>query len=208
MREVTVKGKTVEEAVEQALSQLNVTRDRVKVTVIDEAKKGFFGIGGKPAVVKISELPDAIDEAENYLRTIVEKMGMDVTIQTKEDSEQVFFDLSGDEIAVLIGKRGQTLNALQYLTNLVANRHADRFIRVQLDAENYRERRRETLHQLAIRLAEKAQKLNRKIVLDSMPAHERKIIHLALKDVPEVSTVSEGVEPNRYVVILPSSQDE
>lgn len=205
MKEGTFTGKTVEEAVEKALTELNIPRERVNVEVMDEAKKGFFGIGSKPAVVKVTEVPDPIDLAEKYLIAVIEKMGLKATVEKVQKDGKTQFELVTDKAGVLIGKRGQTLNALQYLTNLVANRYAEGLVRIELDLEGYRSRREETLKQFAKRQAEKAIRLNEKVVLEPMPASERKIIHLILKEMGQVSTQSEGEGMNRHIVIIPQS---
>ncbi|PWA06701.1 protein jag [Pueribacillus theae] len=208
MKELTVTGRTVEEAIEQALTQLNVTRDHVEVTVIEEPKKGFLGIGSKPAIVKISKTPDPMEEAKAYLQNIIEKMGISVSIEQKQEEDGIVFELISDKVAVLIGKRGQTLNALEYLTNIALNRHSKEYIRIYLDAENYRKKRKETLIQLAERQAERALKLNQKVVLEPMPAKERKVIHLALKEKEGVTTNSKGDGMYRHVVIYPTNENE
>ena len=204
MREVTASGQTVEEAVQSALEQLNTTRDRVTVKVIDEGSKGFLGLfGSKLAVVSVNLNKDPVKECELFLREVTENMGITINIESKVIDNQITFELSGDNIALLIGKRGQTLNALQYLTQLVANKDGKQFYRVILDAEGYRERREKTLEALAKKMADKAVRLNKKVALEPMPAFERKIIHTTLQDRPDVSTYSDGVEPHRYVVIKP-----
>ncbi|MFA8439650.1 RNA-binding cell elongation regulator Jag/EloR [Pueribacillus sp. YX66] len=205
MKKITVTGRTVEEAIEQALTQLNVTIDRVEVTVIEEAKKGFLGLGGKPAVVEVKELYDPIEEAKAYLHTVITKMGISVTIQQKQEEDGIVFELMSDKVAILIGKRGQTLNALEYLTNLVLNRKSKSYKRIFLDAENYRERRKQTLIALAERQADRAIRLNRNISLEPMPAKERKIIHTALQDREGITTNSKGEGSYRHIVISPVS---
>lgn len=204
MKKVTATGKTVEEAIEQALTQLNVTIDRVEVSVIEESKKGFLGLGSKPAVVEVTELYDPVEEAKSYLQSVIEKMGISVSITQKEEEEGIVFELTSGKVAILIGKRGQTLNSLEYLTNLVLNRRSKSHTRIFLDAENYRERRKQTLIALAERQAERAIKLNRKISLEPMPAKERKIIHMALQEKPGVTTDSKGEGSYRHIIISPS----
>jgi spoIIIJ-associated protein len=203
-QEVTATGQTVDEAVKSALEQLMVTKDRVEIHIIDEGKKGFFGIfGARPAVVKVKLLIDPIEEAEKFLRNVTEKMGAPAKIETVKNGKNIEFILSGDNMALLIGKRGQTLNSLQYLTQLVANRYSNEYLNITVDAENYRERRKETLIQLAERLAEKAVKTKQDIALEPMPSFERKIIHTALASHENVKTYSNGTEPNRHIVISP-----
>lgn len=207
MKKITVKGKTVEEAIQRALTELNATIDRVEVKVIEEAKKGFLGIGSRSAVVEVTAFPDPVEEAIVYLKNVIQSMGISVTILQKEKNEDgVVLELISDKVAVLIGKRGQTLNALEYLTNIAANRNAKTYQRIFLDAENYRERRKQTLIQLAERQAEKAIKFNRNIALEPMPAKDRKIIHTALQNKEGVTTNSKGEGIYRHVVISPTKK--
>lgn len=204
MKQVTATGQTVEEAVKSALAQLKTTKDRAEVHIIDEGKKGIFGIfGSRPAVVKVTLSLDPIEEATKFLKQVSSQMGAPVEIEVKRDGKQVHFMLSGEKIALLIGKRGQTLNSLQYLTQLVINRYSDQYLTVILDAEDYRNRRSETLIQLANRLAQKAIKTGQDVALEPMPSYERKVIHTALADNKQVKTLSDGIEPHRHVVISP-----
>ncbi|WP_066366234.1 RNA-binding cell elongation regulator Jag/EloR [Neobacillus fumarioli] len=204
MKQVTATGQTVEEAVESALAQLQTTKDRTNVDIIDEGKKGIFGIfGSRPAVVKVTVKIDPIEEARTFLKHVSEQMGAPIETEVYRDGKQVRFVLTGEKIALLIGKRGQTLNSLQYLTQLVINRHSDQYLTVFLDAEDYRNKRSETLIQLAHRLAQKAIKTGKDVALEPMPSYERKIIHTALSEEKEVKTSSDGTEPHRYVVISP-----
>ncbi len=229
MREVTASGQTVEEAVQSALKQLSMSRDEVEIEVIDEGKKGFLGLfGAKRAIVKIKEKSEEqevveetlleermkvdqtkdlrlnVQEAEVFLKEVAHNMGVQVNVQSELDGNKATFQLSGDKIAILIGKRGKTLNAIQYLTQLVLNKHGRNFHSVTVDAEGYRQRREETLIELAQKMASKAIRIDGKVALEPMPAYERKIIHSALQDSTEVSTYSDGVEPHRYIVIKPS----
>ncbi|MCM3764225.1 MULTISPECIES: RNA-binding cell elongation regulator Jag/EloR [Bacillaceae] len=204
MKQVTATGQTVEEAVESALAQLKTTKDRTDVDIIDEGKKGIFGIfGSRPAVVKVTVIIDPIEEAKKFLNQVSAQMGAEVEIEAKRDGKQVQFVLSGEKIALLIGKRGQTLNSLQYLTQLVINRHSEQYLTVILDAEDYRNRRSDTLIQLAQRLAQKAIKTGKDVALEPMPSYERKVIHTALAENKRVKTLSDGTEPHRHVVISP-----
>jgi spoIIIJ-associated protein len=204
VREVEATGQTVEEAIESALSQLNITKEEAEIDVIDQGKKGLFGLfGGRPAIVKVKKLIDPVSEAKDFLLSVAREMGVDATIEVKRDGRDVEFNISGEKMALLIGKRGQTLNALQHLSQLIANGVSGQFITILLDAENYRERRKQTLTTLAERLAEKALRTNRSVSLEPMPSYERKVIHTALVDSKRVDTRSEGREPNRYIVIAP-----
>lgn len=204
MREVTASGQTVDEAVQSALAQLNTTKDRVEVSVIDEGKKGFLGIfGSKLAIVSVKLAKDQIKETEKFIIEVSRNMEVDVTLKTTVEDNHVKFELSGDKIALLIGKRGQTLNALQYLVQLIINKDSKQFYRVTLDAEGYRGRRKETLEALALKMADKAKRLNKKVALEPMPPYERKIIHSMLQNRKDISTYSDGVEPHRYIVVKP-----
>lgn len=205
MKQVTATGQTVEEAVESALAQLQTTKDRAEVDIIDEGKKGIFGIfGSRPAVVKVSVIIDPIEEAKKFIRQVSEQMGTTVEIEVKREGKNVYFVLTGEKIALLIGKRGQTLNSLQYLTQLVINRFANQYLTVILDAEDYRSRRNDTLVQLAHRLAQKALKTGKDVALEPMPSYERKVIHTALAENKRVKTFSDGAEPHRFIVITPA----
>ncbi|MFD1362643.1 RNA-binding cell elongation regulator Jag/EloR [Lentibacillus salinarum] len=205
MREITASGQTVEEAVQSALEQLDTIRDHVDVDVIDEGKKGLLGVfGSKRAIVKVTVKQNPIEEAENFLRDITEKMNVQAEVTPTVSGDHVTFDLSGDKVAILIGKRGQTLNAIQYLVHLVLNKDADTFYSVTVDAEGYRDRRKEALEALAHKMADKAKRLNKAVTLEPMPAFERKIIHNALQVNDQVSTYSDGAEPHRRIMIKPA----
>ncbi|MDP4084675.1 MAG: RNA-binding cell elongation regulator Jag/EloR [Bacillota bacterium] len=204
MKQVTATGHTVEEAVESALAQLNTTKDRTEVSIIDEGKKGIFGIfGSRPAIVKVTVKIDPLEEAKNFLIQVSEKMGAPIEIEVKQDGKHVHFTLVGKNIALLIGKRGQTLNSLQYLTQLVINRFSDQYLTLILDAEDYRKRRNDTLVQLAWRLSQNAIKTGKNVSLEPMPSYERKVIHTALAENNRVKTYSDGTEPHRFIVIAP-----
>ncbi|WP_226038297.1 RNA-binding cell elongation regulator Jag/EloR [Aquibacillus saliphilus] len=204
MRQITASGQTVEDAVQSALKQLNTSEDQVTVKIIDEGKKGFLGLfGSQPAIVKVSLSDNQLQIAEKYLANVTSQLGVDVEIKTTTKQNEVTFELTGEKIAILIGKRGQTLNALQYLLHLVINRKSNQYYTVVVDAEGYRARRKETLENLANRLAGKAVSTKREVSLEPMPSFERKIIHSVLQNHREISTYSHGVEPNRRVVIKP-----
>lgn len=204
MKKVTVSGKTVDEAVDLGLQRLEVDRDQVDILVVEEPQKGFLGfIGGKPAVVELKLKPDPLKEATIFLRETIDKMGISASVEKEDRREGVYLNISGVDIGVLIGKRGQTLDSLQYLVNLVANRQSESYFRIHLDAEGYRERRKEALETLADRLSKKALRTKREVRLEPMNAHERKIIHTALQNVKGVSTYSDGVEPHRRIVVVP-----
>ncbi|MFC7063038.1 RNA-binding cell elongation regulator Jag/EloR [Halobacillus seohaensis] len=205
MNQITATGTTVEEAVQSALEQLQTSKDQVEVEVIDEGKKGFLGIfGTKPAIVKVSIVKDPVQDAESFILEVAEQMGAPVKVKTEVNGRDIFIELFGEKIAMLIGKRGQTLNSLQYLVQLAVNRDADQYYMVMLDAENYRARRKETLETLANRLADKALRIGESVNLEPMPSYERKIIHAALQNNNQVETDSAGNDPKRHIVIRPS----
>ncbi len=204
MREVTTSGETVDEAIEAGLKQIGLTRDQVTVDIIDKGKKGFLGIfGASRAIVKVIEAQDNIAKAEQFIKDMTTNMNIDTKIETIIDGNHVTFNLSGEKIAILIGKRGQTLNAIQYLVQLVINKDSKQFHPVTVDAEGYRGRRKETLESLALKMADKSKRMNRKVALEPMPAFERKIIHNVLQNETTVKTYSDGNEPHRHIVIKP-----
>lgn len=207
MKKVITTGKTVELATELALNKLGVSRDRVIVTVLTQPSRGLFGwIGKRDAEVEVEVLPvNPIDEARKFLAAVLTEMHLaDVIVTVEELSEHSYqFRLQGEAIGVLIGRRGATLDSLQYLVNLVANKHSEKFLRIVLDAEDYRNRRKETLERLADRLAKKATQTRREVVLEPMGATERKVIHSYLQERSDIVTFSQGEEPYRKVVIAP-----
>lgn len=203
MKVVEKSGRTVDEAVAAALEELGVPSNRVKVDVLEEGKGGFLGIGAKPATVRVSVKESRRERIEQFLDEVCSAMDVQVTIALREDGEYVYADVTGQEAGILIGHHGQTLDAMQYLLNLVASKVEGENQRVVLDVEGYRKRREETLVKLATRLAERVQRNGEPMVLEPMTAHERRVIHLALQDNPYVSTGSEGEDPFRRVVIQP-----
>lgn len=249
-------GKSVEEAVAAALQELNIAAEQAEVEVLQEAKKGFLGIGRKDAKVRVTvkeaeavveevvyteetvtvampEVPqaeepaekeviaeqtaevavrepkkyavndEAIAKAKEFLQKIFTAMKIEVAMEKfiNKNDGSVTFKLHGDDMGILIGKHGQTLDALQYLTNLVANKNSADRVRVIIDVEDYRDRRVETLTRLANRLADKVKRTGERVALEPMNPHERKIIHMALQGDRRVTTLSEGDEPHRHVVI-------
>lgn len=204
MKKIVVSAKSVEEAVKQGLAQLNVAEDRVNVSVLEHPSKGLFGlIGSKGAKVELEVIPDPIEETISFLENVFRTMQLSVRVEKQTDKEGILLNLKGSELGILIGRRGQTLDALQYLTNIVANRFSNSHVRIVLDAEQFRERRKQTLEQLAERLASRVMRSKKEVVLEPMPSQERKVIHSFLQDHPSVKTYSKGDEPNRRVVIVP-----
>ncbi len=198
-------GKTVDDALTNATVSLGVTSDQIKYEVIEEGSTGFLGIGSKDALIKvvISADEDPKDVAKAFLDGVFEAMQLEVNLSMSfDDSDNTLsIDLAGPEMGVLIGKRGQTLDSLQYLTNLAVNRSAENYTRVKIDTEDYRRRRKETLENLAKNMASKVKRTKKAVTLEAMNPYERRIIHSALQNDNNVTTHSEGEEPYRYVVI-------
>ncbi|MFC4778348.1 RNA-binding cell elongation regulator Jag/EloR [Paenibacillus sp. GCM10023252] len=205
MKKLIASGKTIEEAVKNGLTHMQVTEDRVTVTIVEQPSRGWFGLGlfgVKQAKVELEQLPDPAGEAEKFIREVAATMGLQTEVARKETKDGYELNLicSGD-LGVLIGRRGQTLDAMQYLVNIVANRYSDSHLRIVLDAEEFRERRRRTLEELSDRLAGRVIRTKKEVVLEPMSSHERKVIHSQLQNHPKVKTYSKGDEPNRRVVI-------
>ncbi|MCL2853708.1 MAG: protein jag [Defluviitaleaceae bacterium] len=196
-------GKTVDDAVNDALKHLGVTREEVDVKILDEGKSGIFGIGSRPAKVLVTVKFDPERAAREFLSEVIEAIGINAAFEVKRTDKQLNIMVQGKDIGILIGKRGQTLDSLQYLVNLVVNKGKAPYINILLDAENYRRKRRETLESLAYNLVKKARATRKKIVLEPMTPYERRIIHAALQSERGIDTYSEGDEPYRYVVINP-----
>ena len=203
MEYIEVSAKTVNDAITEACQKLGVTSDKLDYQVIEEGSNGFLGIGAKPAVIKATVKCSIEDNAKAFLNDVFEAMKLNVVVSVKYDEEQraMDIDLSGDEMGVLIGKRGQTLDSLQYLVSLVINKDAEDYIRVKVDTENYRQRRKDTLENLAKNISYKVKRTKRAVSLEPMNPYERRIIHSALQNDKYVSTHSEGEEPFRRVVV-------
>lgn len=208
MRKVTATAKTVELAVLQALQRLKISRERAHVLVQRAPRTGFFGIGARDAQVEVSVVEDPVGDAERFLREVFVGMGLTVRLRHERSGENVVFHLSGDRVGLLIGKHGQTLDALQTLVNAVGNRLTERPLRFVVDAEGYREKRRQALILMANRLAEKALAIGREIVMEPMSSQERKVVHTALQGRTDVRTESRGTEPARSIVIVPVTARE
>lgn len=197
-------GKTVEEAITQATIELGVPSDQLQIEVIEEGSAGFLGINKKNAVIKVSKPLNLKESVEQFLNKVLSAMKVEAAIDIKYDEEEksMDIDLSGENMGVLIGKRGQTLDSLQYLVSLVANKgNEEEYVRVKLDTENYRERRKATLENLAKNTAAKVKRTHTRQELEPMNPYERRIIHSALQGDKFVDTHSVGEEPNRRVVI-------
>lgn len=196
-------AETVDEALTNALVQLETTSANVEYEVLEKETKGILGIGHKPAKIR-ARVKDTIDSrAVDFLNKVFSAMNMEVKIDISIDTEEniMNIELSGDQMGILIGKRGATLDSLQYLLSLIVNKGMEQYTKVKLDTENYRERRKETLENLAKNLAHKVKRVHHSVYLEPMNPYERRIIHFALQDDKYVETHSEGTEPYRKVVI-------
>jgi len=198
-------GKSIEEALKSAAEAFNVSEDQIEYEILEKESNGFLGLfNNKPAKIsaKIKE-KDLCDMASKFLKEVLDAMGVQADIKTEmtEAKDEIDIDLSGEEMGVLIGKRGATLDSLQYLVSLVINKESDTYIKIKLDTENYRLRRKETLENLAHNIASKVKKTRRNVVLEPMNPYERRIIHSCLQSDNYVETHSEGEEPFRKVVI-------
>lgn len=200
---IEVTAKTVDDAITEGLIKLGTTSDKVEYEVIEKGSSGFLGIGSKPAVIKIRKKSTLEDVIRDFLSDVFKAMDMvvEIVINKDEDSKVIEVELRGDDMGVLIGKRGQTLDSLQYLTNLAANRQSEEYVKVKLDTEDYRKRRKETLENLAKNIAYKVKRTRRPVSLEPMNPFERRIIHSALQNDKFVCTHSEGEEPFRHVVV-------
>ncbi|MDD6328203.1 MAG: RNA-binding cell elongation regulator Jag/EloR [Eubacteriales bacterium] len=197
------KAKTVEEAITTASMELGVASTELEYEVIDKGSTGFLGIGSKPAVIKAKKKESFLDDIQEYLDNLFRAMDIEakVTIEFDEEKSAMDIDVAGPDMGILIGKRGQTLDALQYLISLFVNKKSESYIRVKLDTENYRARRKDTLENLAKNIAFKVKRTRRPFTLEPMNPYERRIIHSTLQNDAYVSTRSEGEEPYRKVIV-------
>lgn len=201
MKFVEKSGKSVEEALRLALIDLEVTREQVEIEILEEGSKGFLGLGAKETRIKVSKKNSSTDVAKHFIDQLLKEMHIHAEIECEQIEDTLNINMIGDDMAILIGKRGQTLDSLQYLVSLVVNKDRENYLRVVLDTENYRAKRKETLESLADKLALKVKKSRKNVILEPMNPYERRIIHSALQNNPNVSTKSEGDEPYRKVVI-------
>ena len=203
MKKIEVIGKTIDEAIENGLKELNVKKEMVEVAIIEQGSKGIFGLGAKPAKVSLTLKNNYETVARRFLGDVFSKMDIQCEIDIVEKIDTLRVTLQGPQMGILIGYRGETLDALQYLLSLVINKENKdaEYKKVVLDTENYRQKREDTLVKLANRLAYKARRYNKSVILEPMNPYERRIIHSALQDHPDVKTHSEGDEPYRKVVI-------
>ncbi len=204
MEYIEITAKTVNDAITEACQKFTITSDKLDYEVVEEGSSGFLGIGSKPAVIKARVKCSSVQEkATDFLKDVFDAMNLVVNTDIKydEESRHLNIDLSGEEMGILIGKRGQTLDSLQYLVSLVVNKGSEEYVRVKVDTEDYRKRRKETLENLAKNIAYKVKRTKRSVSLEPMNPYERRIIHSALQNDRYVTTHSEGEEPFRRVVV-------
>jgi len=202
LRSVIKEAKTVDEALRQALEELGIDEDQAEIEIINEGNKGLLGlIGNKNAVVKVTEKLNIEIIVKDFLEPLFEKMAIEADMEITMEDGLINIRLTGDDVGIIIGRRGETLDALQYLLSLVINRYTLDYTRVILDVADYRKKRAETLQRLARRVAEKVSRTRRNITLEAMNPYERRIIHSSLQEFPNINTQSVGEEPNRKVVI-------
>lgn len=207
MKSIEVVARSVDEAIAEALRELQVERDDVEITIIEEGNKGFLGIGSKQAKVrvdkKVPEYEVKLEKALEFIKELLGYMDLSPEVVGQADEEAVNLHIQGDDLGILIGRRGQTLDSLQYITSLAVNRQGGDWIRINLDIGNYRSKREETLRSLAQRAAMKVESSGRRVALDPMNAAERRIVHQELQEFGGIVTQSEGQDPYRRVIILP-----
>ena len=203
MEFIEISAKNVDDAITQATVQLGITSDQLEYEVLDKGSTGFLGIGSKNAVIKARKKFSIDENVVEFLSSIFDAMKMEVEILVAVNEEEhiIEVELKGEYMGILIGKRGQTLDSLQYLTNLAINKHSDEYYKVKIDTEDYRKRRKETLENLAKNIAYKVKRTKRPVSLEPMNPFERRIIHSALQNDRYVTTHSEGDEPYRHVVV-------
>lgn len=206
---VEKSGKTIDEAVNKALIELDTTRENVEIEVISEGKRGILGIGAEDAKVRVKMELNPLQKAEKYLKEIMENFGINVELKGTYEDESVNIEIIGDseEVGKVIGRRGDTLDAVQYLTSLVVNKGEENYIRVTIDTENYRGKREETLVKLAKRTAGIVARTRKSITLEPMNPNERRIIHSALQGYRNVTTYSTGKDPHRCIVITTKKKE-
>ncbi|MGL4330928.1 MAG: RNA-binding cell elongation regulator Jag/EloR [Clostridium sp.] len=203
MKIVETTGKTVGEALQKALNQLNLTEDKVQVEVIQEPSKGFLNIiGNKPAKIKVTKKANYIEDGRVFLRDVLDSMGIEAEIDLKEEKDVLHINITGPKMGLIIGYRGETLDSLQYLISLVVNKNHDMpYKKIVLDTENYRAKREETLKRVAQKTAYKVRKSGRPFKLEPMNPYERRVIHSVLQENELINTYSEGDEPYRRIIV-------
>lgn len=203
MEYIEISAKTVDDAITEAVIKLGTTHDKIEYEVIEKGSAGFLGIAKKDAVIRVRKKNDVEDNIREFLNKVFEAMNLEVEIliEKEESGNNINVELKGSDMGVLIGKRGQTLDSLQYLTNLAVNKNSEEYVKVKIDTEDYRKRRKETLENLAKNIAYKVKRTKRPVSLEPMNPFERRIIHSALQNDKFVTTHSEGEEPYRHVVV-------
>ena len=217
MESPEVSGRTVDEAIERALEQLGLSRDEVDVTVVKKGKPGFLGLGSEDAVVRVAPLcqdsgnNNVAELASNILKELLDLMKLDAEVELKSspieetspESQSIALEVKGEDLGILIGRRGETLSSLQYIVRLIVARHQKTKVPIAIDVEGYKQRRYRVLQDLALRLAQKVKSTGQSITLEPMLPDERRVVHLALSVHPDVTTQSSGEGETRKVVILP-----
>ncbi len=220
MESIEVSAKTVEEAIQRALEQLGLSREEVEVTVLKKDEPGFLGMGGGKAMVRVTPLSQSGKESEvaalvkKTLEELLSRMGLDARVElrsspleeTSLETQPIALEVKGDELGILIGRRGETLASLQYIVRLIMAHHQKARVPLTIDVEGYKQRRYRALRELALNLAQKAKSTGQSLTLEPMPADERRVVHLALSVHPDVTTQSVGEGEIRKVVILPIRQ--
>lgn len=206
LNQIEKTAKNIDDAILAALEELGVSRDKVDVEVLEEGSKGILGIfGGKDAKVRVTLKQTPVTLATNFLKEIFDEMELKVDFDAKLEGNDLTINLIGDDMGIIIGKRGETLDSLQYLTSLVVNRVEGSYIKVTIDTENYRVKRQEALRALAGRIADKVAKTGRRHIFEPMNPYERRVLHATLQGHDEVTTYSIGEDPNRKVVVSPKN---
>jgi spoIIIJ-associated protein len=207
MEVIEITAGTVEQAIEKAEAQLGLSRDQFKVEVIREGRSGILGVGGREAVIRVSSTTlteeDVVSRVTEVLDTLLGLMGAQGKVEVLSDELPLALNIKGDDLGILIGRRGQTLVALEYVTKLIVVQRLKAWVPLTIDVGGYKKHRRDSLQKLALYLAEQVKSRRRAMPMEPMPADERRIIHLALADHPDVTTQSIGEGENRKVVILP-----
>jgi spoIIIJ-associated protein len=207
MEVIEITAGTVEQAIEKAEAQLGLNRDQFRIQVVREGRSGILGMGGREAVIKVSPITvgeeDAVSGVTDVLDTLLGLMGIQGNVEILSDELPLALNIKGDDLGILIGRRGQTLVALEYITKLIVVRRLKTWLPLTIDVGGYKKHRRDSLQKLALYLAEQVKSRHRAMSMEPMPADERRIIHLTLADHPEVTTESTGEGENRKVVISP-----
>ncbi len=203
MEFIEVSAKTVDEALTEASITLGIPSSEIEYEVIEKGSTGFLGIGSKNAVIKARKKFSVEESVKDFLKSVFHAMDMavEIIVKVNEEDKLIEVDLKGEDMGILIGKRGQTLDSLQYLTNLAVNKHSENYYKVKVDTEDYRKRRKDTLENLAKNIAYKVKRTKRSVALEPMNPFERRVIHSALQNDRFVTTHSEGDEPYRHVVV-------